>query len=613
MKITETQRLLVRQMTLDDAAFILEQLNDPGFIQNIGDRGVRTLYDACGYINNVLTNYEKFGFWLYIVELKESGEPIGMCGLIKRDYLEDIDIGYSFLERFWGKGYAYEAASAVMDYAHNTLGINRVVAITSPDNQGSINVLKKLGLEFDRMIIVPGETEETRLFVPKINTVRLDQAFERLNTYTEREAALDSRFRELILKGEDEQLYRINPYRLGAQWKMDAHAILLWLLYSSQVGLFDLNWESHCPHCSDVNNISARLGSIGHEGNCKMCQVDYTLHSDENIEVTFTINRAIRAVRPNIKNFLSYNEYFLGTFDATNPFELDLNRPGKYFLAAFQGIRLGSVYRINVETTYPPLDEAHVTFFPEVTSPRQSEAGLGKIKIHAGGATQLLGLYRDDYQDVPQTERVTGLKIMLMPQFKQIFASESLSQRESLSVKSLTLMFTDITGSTAMYKQFGDIRAYNLVRDHFEVLFREIEKHHGVTVKTIGDAVMAAFPSADDAVRAALEVQRSIREFNRGRLPEQGVILLKIGLHNGSAIAVNLNDRLDYFGNMVNMAARIQSKSRSEEILMSEALYHDANVKQILASDPHLVVVDSLFELHGIGEQRLYGVVSQTG
>jgi class 3 adenylate cyclase len=207
--------------------------------------------------------------------------------------------------------------------------------------------------------------------------------------------------------------------------------------------------------------------------------------------------------------------------------------------------------------------------------------------------------------------RVTALDMMLLTEFKQIFASDLLSQRESLSVKSLTLMFTDITGSTAMYKRLGDVRAYNLVRDHFEVLFREIDQHNGVVVKTIGDAVMAAFSSSDDAVSTALDVQRRIREFNAGRDPEQGVILLKIGLHSGSAIAVNLNNTLDYFGNMVNMAARVQGKSRSEEILLSPAVYLDGPVQQMLAADRSLVIVDSMFELTGLGEQRLYSVISQ--
>jgi RimJ/RimL family protein N-acetyltransferase len=166
MRILETERLSLRELNADDAVFILELLNEPAFIQNIADRGVRTIADARVYIEiGPIASYEKFGFGLYLVELKESDIPIGMCGLLKRDYLEDIDIGYAFLERFWSKGYAYESASAVMGYARNILKLRRVVATTTLDNQGSIRVREKMGFKFDKIITLPGYAEGSRLFV----------------------------------------------------------------------------------------------------------------------------------------------------------------------------------------------------------------------------------------------------------------------------------------------------------------------------------------------------------------------------------------------------------------------------------------------------------------
>jgi class 3 adenylate cyclase len=220
-------------------------------------------------------------------------------------------------------------------------------------------------------------------------------------------------------------------------------------------------------------------------------------------------------------------------------------------------------------------------------------------------------LYRDPASLGAAPQVITALDVMLTPDFKHLFAQDALSQRESLSIKNLTVLFTDNTGSTALYQRLGDVRAYNLVRDHFDVLFREIQNFKGVVVKTIGDAVMAAFPAPDLAVQAALAVQKNIREFNRARNVEDGIILVKIGLHAGSAIAVNLNNTLDYFGNMVNLAARIQSKSRSEEVLISEEVYQDAAVQTALAADKGLILSNSLFELHGIGERRLYSIMSQ--
>jgi RimJ/RimL family protein N-acetyltransferase len=165
MSLIETERLSIRRMNEADAPFILELVNEPAFIKNIADRGVRNLDDARNYIaNGPLAMYERYGFGLFAVELKESGEPIGMCGLLKRDSLEDVDLGYAIFERHWGKGYASEAARAVVDYGRKTFGLKRILAITSQDNDGSINVLKKMGFQFEKLITMPGDDEEINLF-----------------------------------------------------------------------------------------------------------------------------------------------------------------------------------------------------------------------------------------------------------------------------------------------------------------------------------------------------------------------------------------------------------------------------------------------------------------
>src|SRR4029434_5369785 len=141
----ETERLRLRRLSLDDADFILRLLNEPSFIQNIGDRGVRTTEDAREYIlKGPVASYEKFGFGLLLVEQKESGVPIGMCGLLKRDVLEHVDIGYALLPEFWSQGYAFESASAVMAYAREKLGAKQVLAVVNADNQSSIRLLEKM-------------------------------------------------------------------------------------------------------------------------------------------------------------------------------------------------------------------------------------------------------------------------------------------------------------------------------------------------------------------------------------------------------------------------------------------------------------------------------------
>lgn len=169
VNICETERLILRHMQTDDAAFILALLNELSFLENIGDKQVRTLEDARQYIvTGPQTSYATNGFGLYLVELKGTYEAIGMCGLIQREGLDAPDIGYAFLPQFWSRGYAIEAASAVMTLAQETFGLQRVVAITSLNNDASIRVLNKLGLKFEKMIRLPGADQESRLFVPEI-------------------------------------------------------------------------------------------------------------------------------------------------------------------------------------------------------------------------------------------------------------------------------------------------------------------------------------------------------------------------------------------------------------------------------------------------------------
>jgi ribosomal-protein-alanine N-acetyltransferase len=169
MKTLETERLLIRPLTVDDAAFIIELLNDPSFIQNIGDRNVRTLEDAQNYIRTgSLASYAKNGFGLSLVILKTTGEAIGMCGLIKRDALEDVDIGYAYLPRYWSKGYAIEAALAMKSFAKVDVQLRRLVAIVDPVNTGSIRVLEKLGMKFEKMVRLSQDDIELKLYACEV-------------------------------------------------------------------------------------------------------------------------------------------------------------------------------------------------------------------------------------------------------------------------------------------------------------------------------------------------------------------------------------------------------------------------------------------------------------
>jgi [ribosomal protein S5]-alanine N-acetyltransferase len=167
--IIETDRLQLRLLSVDDADFIRRLLNEPSFIQNIGDRGVRTLDDARAYVlKGPVASYEKFGFGLWLVETKPNAVSIGICGLLKRDILDDVDIGYALLPEFCSQGYALESASAVMSYAREKLGLKRVVAVTNAANQSSIRLLEKMGFQYERMVRLAPDAPEIKLFAAEI-------------------------------------------------------------------------------------------------------------------------------------------------------------------------------------------------------------------------------------------------------------------------------------------------------------------------------------------------------------------------------------------------------------------------------------------------------------
>lgn len=165
MKILETNRLILRRFTEADSAFILELLNEPAWKRYIGDRGIDSLEAARHYLETVpIASYERYGFGLYAIERKADSTLVGMCGLIKRDGLDDIDIGFAVLARFEGQGLAREAAAATLEYSRETLGLKRVVAITSIDNERSARLLERLGMRFEGMVCLSEDAEQLRLY-----------------------------------------------------------------------------------------------------------------------------------------------------------------------------------------------------------------------------------------------------------------------------------------------------------------------------------------------------------------------------------------------------------------------------------------------------------------
>ena len=283
-----------------------------------------------------------------------------------------------------------------------------------------------------------------------------------------------------LREADDRELYQANPRHIAAKLSVDAHTALGLLAYAVEEGLFDLNWDVHCPHCGNRARTFFTLRDGHGEEFCPLCQVNFDTHLDHEIHVTFTISETVR--------------------------------------------------KLSTQESLP--DELH-----------------------------------------PPTY---GLELLNVQPFRDLFADQTLPPGESLQVKQVAFLFTDLLGSTAMYAREGDPKAYGWVREHFEVLFQAADRNHGVTVKTIGDAVMASFVTPGDALRTAIDVHRDLETLNR-RLGLSGdeALSIRLGTHVGSCISVTLNDRLDYFGATVNIASRISQLSRGNDVVLTEDMLSD--------------------------------------
>ncbi|HHB93511.1 MAG TPA: adenylate/guanylate cyclase domain-containing protein, partial [Thioploca sp.] len=211
------------------------------------------------------------------------------------------------------------------------------------------------------------------------------------------------------------------------------------------------------------------------------------------------------------------------------------------------------------------------------------QACPGKIKINLTNSISSpagLVVFKDDLPQKPLPPRLSGLELIHYPEFHTLFGKQVLSNREQMRVAAVTTLFTDITGSTEMYERLGDIVAYNVVRDHFDILFSNIEQQGGTVIKTIGDAVMASFTNNKAALISIVNALEEFDQYNEQNINRQ--VNIKTGIHRGQTILVNLNDRLDYFGSTINKAARIQAVASSGEICFSEQVYQDNNFIQTI-------------------------------
>ena len=398
----------------------------------------------------------------------------------------------------------------------------------------------------------------------------LGRAGERLLTAVAADRTdLAERLIELVRDGADVDVARIRPLELAHEWSVDGRALLGVCLSGVGAGLFDLGWDLICPSCRVPSERTTRLDALPATGHCQLCDLSFDLELDRAVEATFRPTAAVRSIedRPYCIGGPMRTPHVIsqsilpsrGAVELTAP-----DQPGRYRVF----VRGGGLASVDVE---PDAQCSSLTL-------RHSPQGL--LPKHASVAPgALLQIEQDDPGErhvklehlLWASRAATAHLVSTLPEFRRQFTGELLRPGVSLRVARVAILFTDLTDSTALYTRLGDARAYRLVHDHFELLEPVIAGHRGTIVKTIGDAIMAAFVDEGDAVRAALSLHAAMPAF-RGQNADASRTQLKIGVHSGACYVVTANGILDYFGQTVNVAARLQAAAGGGELVLDDEL-----------------------------------------
>lgn len=391
----------------------------------------------------------------------------------------------------------------------------------------------------------------------------------------ERGPGIVNKVAEFLVSADDFAVARIRAYQLADEWGESRRDVLEICLLATRVGILDLQWDILCPLCRGGKDVGS-LKDIPAGGHCSTCNIDFTVNFDRFVELTFRPNAAVRRV--------NVGEYCIGSPERTPHVvaqqllkageERQLTLPleiGNYRLRALE---LPGSLSVAVSEGGSPLArviaEDHGWNSELLRIGERSELIL-KNKTED---EQLLILERTAWTD----QATTAAEVTALQMFRDLFSSEALRPGEQISVGTLTVLFTDLKNSTRLYREIGDATAFGRVMNHFDVLRKAIAEHEGAIVKTIGDAVMAVFRRPVDALTAISQVQKALANPSDGSMP----LALKAGIHSGPCIAVTLNDRLDYFGSTVNLAARLEALSNGCDVIISRTMYDDPEFAQLL-------------------------------
>jgi len=447
------------------------------------------------------------------------------------------------------------------------------------------------------------------------------------------------RFAKFIDSASEEMLFRMSPLRAARQIGISEREAVNLFLHAAHVGILDFSWGVLCPMCASFLTTAGGLRSLRDDKHCQFCQIDINCALDDNIEVAFTVAPSVRRIRFHEPESLDISRdgfklFFSPSLPAGGMFHKTLHQalihsgrlaphqvqevrvdlaPGRYLLMTPEShgvMHFNAVPGLDIKKR--ELDLLDGCWIPDHC---QVPVGGFQFQVHNKTSRAQGFLLLPDPVLPPESRPrdltkpdlnlqpfLTGKRLICTQAFRDLFRTESIPSEGGLELKNLTVLFTDLKGSTELYERIGDLSAYDLVRRHFTTLHQISARQGGSVVKTIGDAIMATFPEPEAGLQAAVDMNREIAQVGGADLQ------LKIGLHCGSCIAVELNERLDYFGRTVNIASRVQNLAGAREIVCTQAVYEAAGSGPII-QEAGLKAQPDQVTLKGIaGDARIFRI-----
>ena len=447
-----------------------------------------------------------------------------------------------------------------------------------------------------------------------MNKATLNQKLQTLASYPQLNSETVAKFGEILQQLDDWELLRLNPLIFAARYDFPPQEIVDIFVHGAKIGLLDFSFQTICD-CGVTEFSFTVLQELPEKDfYCSLCDKPVLADLDDRVEVLFNINSSVKklAIDP-YTDIATYLKYFHSPSIELSPQILEFINSGcKEFLVAsgtthllefnalpncqyrFTSLGFHSLMYLKISEKISLTPQVFtIDLLPSGLPPLPIYANAGQIILHINNqtlATVGLGLYLIDRakQDElnalypPKIKPYLTAKILLNNQsFRTLFRTQPESNNLRLNIRSLTILFTDLKGSTELYDRLGDTQAYSLVQEHFRILTRAVQQGGGAIIKTIGDAIMATFATPREGMQAAIAMMEGIEKFNHS-IDQELNLGLKIGLHIGSALVVNLDERLDYFGQNVNIAARVQGLAKSGEIWITESVYQEETIPAML-------------------------------